>query len=247
MSMNLTFEEAAFGLKKEIRFPRTERCKACRGTGAKGGTAYTKCPSCGGTGKVQYVQDTMFGRAVSVRPCNKCGGTGNNITEKCPECGGKGLERKTVTLTVDVPAGVDNGQTLTVKGEGEAGKNASGDLRIQINVMPHKLFKRQDTDLFLTLPITFTQAILGDKVRIPGLKGPLELTIPEGTQGGDVLRIKGHGIKQLRREAYGDILVTIVVEVPKKLSAAQRDAVKRLADGMDENAYEKVRDFKKKL
>jgi molecular chaperone DnaJ len=246
-NVTLTFEEAAFGVTREINVTRTEKCKACSGTGAKNGTEYTVCYSCNGTGKVQFTQDSIFGRTVNVRPCVKCNGAGKLIKEKCGVCSGKGMERKHTSIRVEFPAGVDSGQTLTVSGEGDQGLRASGDLLLNINVMSHKLFKRKGTDLYLDVPITFTQAILGDKVRIPGLKGGLELAIPEFTQTGSVFRLKGQGIKHLRRDANGDILVTVTVEMPRKISGGQRDCLKQFNAAADENQYDKVREFKKKL
>ena len=247
VNATLTFEEAAFGVTRELSISRTERCKACSGTGAKGAKEFTTCYACNGTGKVQYATDSLFGRTVNVRPCNKCNATGRIIKEKCPVCGGKGSERKTTTVKVEFPAGIDTGQTLNVSGAGEQGAKSNGDLLINITVMRHKLFVRKGSDLYLDLPITFTQAILGAKIKIPGLKGALEVAVSENTQTGTQIRLRGQGIKNLRGITNGDVIVTLNVELPKKLSSAQKDQLKRFMDGEDDSQYDKVREFNRKV
>jgi molecular chaperone DnaJ len=244
--VTLTFEEAAFGKTLDVRLNRTERCKSCAGTGAKNGKEFSSCEQCKGTGKMQYVQDGMFGRNITVRACNKCSGTGKIIKEKCGYCAGRGQERKENSIKVEIPAGIDSGQFL-VQGEGEQGARSNGDLILNIVVMRHKHFTRKGQDLYLEVPVPFTQAILGARVKIPAVKGYLELEIPEYTQPGTQLRLKGKGLKYPNRNHYGDIIVTVLAECPKKLNSAQKDILKRFVREEEDSQYERVREFKKNV
>lgn len=245
VSITLTFEEAFFGTSKDISIQRTERCEECHGTGAKGGTEYTVCPECKGSGRVQYAQNTLFGRIVNTRTCSTCGGTGKKIKHVCPECKGKGTVKRTRNLKVNIPAGIDNGQIMTVQNEGNGVADSSlrGNLVIAVTVLPHKLFTRKGYDLYADIPIAFTQALLGDKIKIKTLKGEITLTIPEGTQTNTVFKMRGEGMKMLRRNAYGDLYLKVIVELPKNLKGEQRELIKNLHKMISENQYEKAKDY----
>lgn len=246
LNLTLTFEEAAFGVQKEISLTRREPCAACKGTGAKDGTKLHTCPTCNGSGRVRYTQDTPFGRVASERVCSTCRGSGKVVDESCPECGGKGIVRKNVKLKVNIPAGVETGQVMTVRGEGERVVGGpAGNLQLIINVTPHKIFKRTGSDLYLELPVTFVQAALGEKVKVPTLKGTeLQFQLTEGITAGSVLKLKGHGITTKR--GTGDMYVTVLVDLPKKLSRDQKAKIKALENEIKPDQYDKVRDFAKK-
>lgn len=247
-SVTLTFEEAAFGLTKDITLNRTEFCSACKGTGAKNGTAYVECKTCGGRGEVSSTQDTAFGRIVSKRACTACGGTGKIIRDTCPSCSGRGQYRKGQIISVPIPPGVENGMVLAVEGEGDRARGVkSGDLHIVIRVMPHKLFTRKKYDLFLTVPITFTQAILGDEIAIPTLRGSVQYRIPEGTQTGNTAKIRGQGIKQGNRDIYGDLILTFDVEMPKHIKGDLRKQIQDLHDKISQSSYERTTEFTKNI
>lgn len=245
LSITLTFEEAFFGVSKDITIARTEHCDACHGTGAKNGSEYTTCPECKGAGRVQYAQNTLFGRVVNTRTCSSCGGSGKKIKQTCPDCHGKGTVKKNRVIKINIPAGIDNGQIMTVQGEGNgiAESTQKGNLIISVTVLPHKLFSRKGNDLFADIPIAFTQAILGDKIKIQTLKGSVTLTIPEGTQTDTVFKMRGEGMKILRREAYGDLYLKVIVELPKTLKGDQKELIKNLHKSINNNQYEKAKDY----
>lgn len=246
VDVTLTFEEAAFGVKKEINFTRSEQCSDCNGSGAKDGTKFKTCPTCGGSGKVKYAQDTPFGRVVSERVCSACRGKGKIVEEKCGTCGGSGVIRRSVKLNVNLPAGVETGQVMTVRGEGERAANGrAGDLMIVINVLPHTVFKRAGADLYVELPVTFEQAMLGEKVKVPTLKGTdLQFSLSEGITSGTVLTLKGHGIETKR--GTGNMYVTVLVELPKKLTKEQKAKLKAFTATIKPAQYEKLTAFKNK-
>lgn len=249
LNVTLSFEEAAYGAKKDITVNRFEPCAACRGTGAKNGTQYVKCASCGGTGKIRYAQETAFGRVVSMKACNVCGGTGRNIKEPCPVCGGRALIRKNANLRISFPAGVEPGQIMTIPGEGERSRSGTkaGNLVLMINVMPHKLFRRKGLDLMVTIPVAFTQALLGDKVLVPTLKGSkMAFPLPEGTQSGTTFKLKGQGIENTKKGIVGDLLVTVDIELPKNLNREQKQKVRDLSESVKPEQYEKAKEFMKK-
>lgn len=242
----LNFEEACFGVEKEITYKRIENCFKCKGTGAKDGSSYTSCSSCGGTGSVSVDQRTMFGVMRSRQVCPKCGGKGKIIIDQCPECGGAGRIKKQKTIKVKIPAGVDNNQMLTVSNEGNAGFNGApnGNLIVVFKILPHKLFVRTGYDLTLDLPIKVSQAILGDKITIPTISGEkVAVEIPEGTEDGTIIKIKRRGVKYLRKDLYGDLFVKIVLDMPKNLSAKQKKALKDSIDLLDSATYSKVDKF----
>lgn len=254
--LTLEFEEAAFGVRREIEFQRVEHCEACHGSGAKEGTEPARCAHCNGTGQVQSTQNTVFGRFVNVTECPVCGGDGKIIRDKCSGCGGTGRVRKKRAISISVPAGIDDGQVLSLAGEGEAGTRGGppGDLRVVIHVKPHKLFKRQDYDLFYELPISYAQAALGAEIELATLEEKIRYKIPEGTQTATTFRIKGKGIKRLNQSGHGDLYVQVHVQVPTKLNDEQRQALERFDElmrsgkgekkhkGKDKKLFDKVKD-----
>lgn len=244
-SMTITFEEAAFGVKKEIRLTKNVTCSECEGTGAAKGTSKVTCSQCGGTGEVRTAQKTPFGQFVNVQPCAKCGGTGQVIETPCSTCGGTGKQRKTVTISVDIPAGVDNDSVITVKGQGEPGVNGgpAGNLYLVMSVPPHKLFKRQGADLWLDMPISFSQAALGDNLVVPTLSEKVSYKIPAGTQPETVFRLKGKGIKSLKTGRQGDLYVKVTLEVPTKLNNEQKKLIKELGEKMGAESHQKKKTF----
>ena len=247
LAMKLSFEEALFGVEKTITIGKVETCGACSGTGAKNGTAFSTCPDCKGLGRVRIQQNTMFGTTIREGACPKCGGTGKVIKEKCADCAGKGYKRVQKEITVKIPAGIDDGQTVRMRGEGNAplGRGTNGDLNIKITVAKHKLFKRDGVDLSYDLYLPFTTLLLGGKVEIPLPKGKFVLDIKERTPSGTIMRLKGKGVKILNREAYGDLLVTLKSEAPKNLSVQQKDLLEKLSESFSDTDFPKYKDFKK--
>ena len=230
MRVNITFEEAAFGVKKTINLTRNEECPDCHGTGAKGGTAFETCSNCHGSGRVQSVQSTIFGQMQTESTCGKCHGTGKIIKEQCSTCGGKGYTRKTTSVEVEIPGGVEDGSVLRVSGKGEAGKNGGGygDLMLVISVAPHKTLKRKGANLFTEVEVDLKDALLGSKKEIDGVGEKLTITIPECTQPGTTQIVRGKGMKNLGRLTRGDLYVTINVKLPKKLDKKQRKILEDL-------------------
>ena len=249
VAIELSFEEAAFGTKKEISIKRDEECSVCHGTGAKPGTEKKTCPTCHGTGEVQQVQRTPFGQMVSTTICPTCNGTGEIIEEPCTRCNGTGKERKVKTFNIDIPAGVYTGALIPLRGEGELGEKGGsrGDLIIRINVKPHKIFERDGDNITCEVPISFIEAALGEEIEIPTLKGNMKYKIPEGTQTGTTFRFKGKGIKNVRSNRYGDQYVKVKVLVPKKMSEAQKDKLKEYAEAMGEDIKAEKKGFFDKL
>lgn len=247
--ITLSFSEAVFGCEKTIKINRTSMCETCKGVGAKNGTAYDTCSECNGTGKVRYMQDTLFGRAVNIGPCKRCNGKGKIIKEKCGSCNGAGFVNRAEEIKINVPAGIDDNQVITMRGKGNASRTggASGDLLIEVTVNPHEILQRNKFDLFMDLPIPFTTAYLGGKVSVPTTKGNYELTIPALTQPNTVFKLKGKGVKHLNRETHGDILVTIRVEMPKQAGKQEKELVEKLRTMTNDNNYQKTRVYKDKL
>ena len=231
--LNITFEEAAFGKKTKIKVPRLETCEDCGGTGATKGSTPDECPDCHGTGMRQTTTRTPFGTIANARPCERCHGTGQVIKNPCKHCHGEGRIKVEREIEVNIPKGVDSGQRLRVGGKGQAGLRGgeSGDLYVYINIKPHKIFTRRDTDVYCEIPISFVQAALGAKVEAPTIDGKVELTIPEGTQSGRVLTMRGKGIPFLRGDGRGDEFVKIKVLTPKNLSARQKKLLREFEDG----------------
>ncbi len=249
ISLDLSFEEAVFGCEKTIKVNKTEKCSACRGTGAKDGTAYETCSECNGSGKVRYAQDTIFGRVVNVGPCKKCNGTGKITKEKCSECKGSGNKKVAKEVKIKIPAGIDNNQVITMRGQGNAStrNGSAGDLVIDISVEKHDLLVRDGFDLLLDLPIPFTTAYLGGTINIPTTKGVYELTIPALTQPNTVFRLKGKGIKNLNREAYGDLIVTARVEMPKQMGKHEKEMMQKVMDSISQNSFQKNKTYLDKM
>jgi molecular chaperone DnaJ len=230
--LDLTLEEAAFGIKKEIRIPRTEDCPTCHGSGAKPGTQPVTCSKCKGTGQVQMAQNTIFGRMVNVVTCDRCHGEGKIIENPCTSCRGRGLVQKMHNVEVNIPGGVETGSRLRMTGYGERGERGGppGDLYIVMRVRPDSRFKRQDDDLISEVTISMIQAALGTEVEVPTLDGPELVKVAEGTQHGDTIRLKGKGVKHLRGSGRGDQHVIIRVNVPTKLSAREKELLHELAE-----------------
>ena len=249
VELNITFEEAAFGCEKEVKIKRTENCKTCGGTGAKDANSVKTCTKCGGKGVVNVTQRTVFGQVSTQTVCPDCKGKGKIITDKCTACGGKGKVEQVRTVKVNVPAGIADGQQMSYYNEGEAGTNGgeNGSLIVVVRVKKHKLFERRDYNLYVNVPITFTEAVLGGEIDVPTLNGPIKYEIPEGTQTGTVFRIKNKGVKYLRKEVYGDLYITVVVETPKKLSREQKKALEALAKTFDQKQYQKIKEYKDNL
>jgi molecular chaperone DnaJ len=243
--VEIDFKEAAFGVKKEINITRNEACAECKGSGAKTGSAVETCKKCGGSGEVRYAQNTVFGRVVNVRPCDDCHGEGKIIKEPCPKCIGRGTVRKNKKITIEIPAGVDNGSVMPLRGEGEPGEKGgpSGDLYIYFRVKPHSLFKRDGINIFCELPISFVQATMGAEISVPTLEEKEMFEIPEGTQTGATFKLKGQGIPSLRGKARGDLYFTVKVETPRKLSDKQKEALKHFADSMGEEITGRGKSF----
>ncbi|GIU69479.1 MAG: chaperone protein DnaJ [Candidatus Woesearchaeota archaeon] len=240
--IEINLEEAATGVKKEIKLEKPETCSECNG---RGGDDYEICNDCNGRGVKRVTQRTPFGIFQSTVTCKKCSGRGEIIKNVCSACDGEGIIHKKKTIEVNIPAGVDTGSQLRLKGEGEAVKNgASGDLYVVIHVVPHKYFERDGDDIILEVPITISQAILGDTIEIPTLDGKVELKIPRGTQPETILRLRGKGIKHLNRPGSGDQLVRVKVQIPEKLTKKQEDLIKEFASiEKPKNIFEKL--FKK--
>jgi molecular chaperone DnaJ len=237
-NLTITFEEAAFGVEKEITIPREEACDVCHGSGAKPGTEATTCKTCNGTGQVRSQQNTILGSFTSTRPCSNCRGTGKVINDPCTNCRGSGRVRKNIKKTVKIPAGIDNGQSLCLRGFGNAGHRGgpNGDLYVSISVRPHRQFTRKGFDLYIDMPISYTMAALGGSVTVPTLKESVKYTIPAGTQTGSTYRLRDQGIQRLNANGKGDLIVTVNIEVPKHLTDEQRSLLEKLAATMGEGS-----------
>ena len=239
MSLTVDFLEAAFGCEKEIQLERMEQCSTCKGSGCAPGTTPEICPDCRGTGSVTQAQRTPFGVMQSQAPCGKCRGTGKIIHKPCPDCHGSGSARKRKTIQITVPAGIDNGQTISLRGQGHAGINGGqpGDLLVTIMIRPSEVFQREGTAIYTEAPITFAQATLGAELEIDTIDGKVKYSIPEGTQTGTVFRLRGKGIPVLNGRGRGDQYITVTVETPKNLNKTQKEALKAFCDTLGENNY----------
>ena len=249
MSIAISFEEAAFGCEKAVTVERYETCDTCHGNGCAPGTSPEVCPDCHGTGTVQVRRQTPMGVFATSSPCPKCGGKGRIIHQPCKDCRGSGMVRKKKTIQASIPAGIDNGQTISIRGQGNAGKNGgpAGALLITITVRPHELFRREGTSVLCEAPITFTQAVLGAELEIPTIDGKVKYTLPEGTQSGTTFRLKGKGIPSINGRGRGDQYVTVYIETPKNLNKEQKEALKKFAETMGESNYEEQKKFFKKF
>ncbi|MCK5699239.1 MAG: molecular chaperone DnaJ [Candidatus Aenigmarchaeota archaeon] len=236
--ITITLEEAYTGITKKIQVPRFEKCSACKGTGAKSGTAKKTCDKCNGSGQVRQIRRSFLGQIVTVGMCDKCGGRGTVIETPCPECSGNGRVKKTRTIDIDIPAGVDNDSHLRIAGEGEAGMNGapSGDLYIVIHVKPHDIFERYENDLYCKTTIGIAQAILGNEIEIPTIKGKAKLKIPAGTQSHTVFKLRGQGMPDVHGRGKGNQFVKVVVEIPKTLTKKQRQLMEEYAGESQQKA-----------
>ncbi len=228
-SIRITFEEAVFGCEKELEVVLKDPCTSCNGTGAKPGTSPETCPKCGGKGQVVYTSQSFFGTVQNVQQCPNCGGTGKVIKEKCSSCGGTGFTASKKRISVSVPAGIDNGQSIRIREKGEPGANGGprGDLLVEVNVSKHPTFQRQDMHIFSTVPISFAQAALGGDVRIKTVDGEVLYTVKPGTKTDTKVRLKGKGVPSLRNsQVRGDHYVTLVIQTPEHLNAEAREALR---------------------
>ena len=239
-SLTISFEEAAFGWEKEINLNRTEECEACHGSGAEPGTTAETCPDCRGTGVVRVQQRTGGFAFSSTAPCSRCRGTGKIIHTPCKACGGSGSVKKTKRVTVSIPAGIDDGQAISLRGQGNAGKNGgpAGDLIVAVHVKPHPQFHRDGTTVLYEQPVTFYQAVMGAELEIPTIDGKVKYNLPAGTQTGTTFRLRGKGIPELRGRGRGDQYVTVRVQVPTSLNGEQKEALRAFAEAMGEDVPE---------
>jgi len=243
--LELTFEEAVFGLEKEIEITRDEVCSTCGGTGAKPGTTPVRCSTCNGSGEVRQVRQTFIGSMVQVTTCPTCNGTGETISTPCRICNGRGYERRTRKKVVTIPAGIDSGNQIRLAGEGQPGMNGGphGNLFILINVRPHKFFRRRDNDILMDLEVNIAQAALGAEVKVPTVDGDEALRIPPATQPGVVLRMRGKGVPHLRTNGRGDQLVMVNVVIPRHLTVEQRELFEKLAQSLGSEVRPQERGF----
>ena len=247
--INISFEEAAKGCKKTVQYQAVSTCKDCNGTGAEKGTSVKTCTACGGRGQVTINQRTPFGTVQTSRVCDTCRGKGKIVETPCHTCGGKGQVRRKKTVEVNIPAGINDEQVLNVSGHGNSGVNGgpAGDLHVYIGIRPHPVFERRGDDIWCEMPITFAQAALGAEVTVPTLDGKVTYEIHEGTQPGDLFKLKGKGVQHLGGRGRGDQYVKVVIEVPKNLSAKQKQLIKDLEDSTGDKNYQKRKSFKDKL
>ena len=240
-NLNIKFEEAAFGVKKDVTVTRIEQCPDCKGSGCAAGTTAEVCPDCKGSGQVKTTQRTPFGMMQSNVQCSKCKGRGKIIHSPCQTCRGIGSIRRQHKVNINVPAGIDDGQTISLRGQGNAGLNGgpAGDLLVTILVQPHARFEREGTSILLDQEISFAKAALGAEIEVPTLDGKVKLTIPEGTQTGTMFRLKGKGVPYLRSTGRGDQFVTVRVVVPKGLNSNQKEALKAFAESLGETVETK--------
>jgi molecular chaperone DnaJ len=244
-TVTLEFEEAVFGIDKEIEITRDETCSTCRGTGAEPGTNPTRCSTCGGRGEVRQSRQTFLGSMVQVVTCPACNGTGEVISSPCHTCKGRGLERKTVKKLVSIPGGVNDGNQIRLSGEGQPGSNGgpNGNLYLEVHVKDHKFFRRKNDDILLDLNINIAQAALGSEIKVPTIEGESKLVIPAGTQPGKVFRLKGKGAPNVRGGGRGDQLIMVNVEVPTKLSSEQQQLFEQLAKTLGTEVRPQERSF----
>jgi molecular chaperone DnaJ len=248
-AVSLSFEEAAFGVEKEIEITRDETCSRCRGNGAEPGTSVQRCNTCGGRGEVRQVRQTILGSMVQVTTCPTCNGAGETIATPCKTCRGRGLERKTLKKSVAIPAGIDNGQQIRLAGEGQPGASGgpNGNLYLEIQVKPHKFFHRKQDDIWLNLNVNVAQATLGAEVEVPTIDGTSTLNIPAGTQPGKVFTIRGKGVPHLRANGRGDQQVLVHVEIPSKLSPEQRTLFEQIAETLGSEVKPEEKSFLDRL
>ena len=247
--ITLSFDEAVHGCKKNITITRQQECTECHGSGCAAGASPETCPDCGGRGFVIRQQRTPFGVMQTQQPCSRCGGKGKLVKNPCKVCHGSGKVATKKTLEVSIPMGIDDDQSFALRGMGDAGTNGgpAGDVIVMVSVRPSEVFQRDGYDVWVTVPITYSQAVLGDSVTVPSIDGKVEYTVPEGTQSGTTFRLRGKGIQYLNGRGRGDMYVKCEVEIPKKLNKTQREALKKFEGTLKEENYEKRKGFFKKL
>ena len=247
--VELSFKEAAFGCKKDITVLRVEQCDDCGGSGCAAGSKPETCPTCHGTGQIKQTQRTPLGNFVTQRTCSACGGKGTIIKNPCQKCSGKGRVRRKATITVDIPAGIDEGQSVSIREGGDRGAmgGPAGDLFVTVKIKKHDFFRRNGTTVLCEIPITFVQATLGCEIDVPTIDGYEKLKIPEGTQTDSVFKLKGKGIPSLRGLGRGDMQVKVKVEVPKNLSQRQKDLLREFDKEVSGNCYKQNKSFLEKL
>ncbi|MDQ2084989.1 molecular chaperone DnaJ [Herbivorax sp. ANBcel31] len=248
-AVELTFEESIFGVEKEVPINKMHVCSKCDGNGSKAGSKPTTCKHCAGSGQVQYKQRTPFGQFVNIKTCDVCHGEGKIITNPCEECNGRGRVRKTVRQKIDIPAGIADGQVISLRGAGEPGSKGgpAGDVFFTIRVKTHSIFSRQGNNIFCEIPITFTQAALGAEIEVPTVYGKEKFSVPEGTQTGTRFRLKAKGAPSIRGNGKGDQYFTVNVEVPKKLNEKQKEALREFADLIGDDFHEQRKSFFDKM
>lgn len=248
-TITLTFEEAVFGVEKEISITRSENCEHCSGSGAEPGTSVKTCPTCGGSGQVRVQRQTPLGSFVSTSSCDHCHGTGKITETPCKECKGKGHIRKTRKIKVNIPAGVDTGNVMPLRGQGEHGLRGGspGDLYVKINVTPSKNFTRKGNDVYIDAHISMAKAALGTEITVATVDGNVKYTVPAGTQSGTMFRLKGKGIQRVNSSGKGDQYVKVIVDIPKSLNKAQEEALYAFMKASGEEADEATGTHKKKL
>ena len=247
--LQLTFLEAAKGCRKEIPIQRLEVCETCGGTGAKKGTSPETCPECHGSGQTRVQQRSPFGVIQTVKACSRCGGKGKIIRDPCPDCNGMGRIRHNRKITVDIPAGIDDGQTFVVRGQGDGGVNGgpTGDLNVTVSVKADPLFQRDNFDVWCDVPISFMQAVMGDEITVPTIDGKVKYDVPEGTQPGTTFRLRNKGIPYVDGRGKGDQYVRVVVEVPQNLTAKQKDLLREFEKTTSDKNYTKRKSFADKI
>ena len=247
--LTISFEEAVHGCKKEITYGRVQRCGDCGGSGAKKGNSAETCKKCGGSGQVRVQQRTAFGMMQSTRPCDECRGTGKIVKDPCPNCNGKGYVKINKKIEIAIPAGIDDGQSLSIAGQGNEGRNGgpAGTLMVLISVKPHAVFEREGSDIYCEVPVTYWEAALGGEIDIPTLEGKEKYTIPEGTQTGTTFTLRGRGIKRVNSSLRGNLYITVKVEVPRGLNAKQKELLKELAESFGDKVESKRQTFFKKF
>lgn len=244
-NMHITFEEAVFGTSKEINVTRSETCDTCSGNGAKPGTSSVTCDRCGGKGKVQTVQNTIMGSFSQVKTCEKCNGTGKFNPSPCEKCSGSGIVRKSRKINIKIPAGIDDNQAVSLRGEGDIGKKGgpNGDLFVVVSVAPHKTFRRKGFDILFDIKVPFVKAALGGSITIPTLEGDMEFNIPEGTETESKFKIRGKGVPSLSGNNRGDLEFIIHVDVPRRLNENQKELLKQFAESMGDEVNKKKNFF----
>ncbi|MBQ5322546.1 MAG: molecular chaperone DnaJ [Oscillospiraceae bacterium] len=247
--IQLSFMEAVKGCKKDIPIQRLERCADCGGTGAKAGTSPETCPDCGGSGQVRVQQRSPFGVIQTVKACSRCGGKGKVINDPCKTCNGMGRVRHNKKISVDIPAGIDNGQTFVVRGMGDDGTNGgpAGDLNVTVTVKEDPIFQREGFDVWVDIPVTYAQAVLGDEITVPTIDGKVSYNIPEGTQPGTTIRLRNKGIQYVNNRGRGDQYVRVNIEVPTNLSGKQKDMLRDFDSSTSDKNYAKRKSFFDKI